>query len=169
MSVIVSHQGGRLLCTKGAPDVLLDACTYIMWDGNVVPLTATLRQKVLAANEGMASDELRVLGLAYRDLRSYDKPETEKEAESQLIFVGLAGMIDPPRREVREAIATCRRAGIKTVMITGDHRTTAEAIAAQLGILPRNGLSLSGQELSRMDDKELDASGSDLCLCPRIP
>ena len=74
-----------------------------------------------------------------------DKPETEKEAESQLI--GLAGMIDPPRREVREAIATCR-AGIKTVMITGDHRTTAEAIAAQLGILPRNGLSLSGQELS---------------------
>ncbi|WP_411553359.1 calcium-translocating P-type ATPase, SERCA-type [Paenibacillus lautus] len=157
MSVIVSHQGGRLLCTKGAPDVLLDACAYIMWDGNVVPLTSTLRQKVLAANEDMASNALRVLGLAYRDLRSYDKPETEKEAESQLIFVGLAGMIDPPRREVRDAIATCRRAGIKTVMITGDHRTTAEAIAAQLGILPRNGMSLSGQELSRMDDKELDA------------
>lgn len=157
MSVIVSHQGGRLLCTKGAPDVLLDACAYIMWDGNVVPLTATLRQKVFAANEGMASDALRVLGLAYRDLRSYDKPETEQEAESQLIFVGLAGMIDPPRREVRDAIATCRRAGIKTVMITGDHRTTAEAIAAQLGILPKNGLSLSGQELSGMDDKELDA------------
>lgn len=157
MSVIVSHQGGRLLCTKGAPDVLLDACTYIMWDGNVVPLTATLRQKVLAANEGMASEALRVLGLAYRDLRPYDKPDTEREAESQLIFVGLAGMIDPPRREVRDAIATCRRAGIKTVMITGDHRTTAEAIAAQLGIMPRNGLSLSGQELSGMDDKELDA------------
>ncbi|MDH6672736.1 Ca2+-transporting ATPase [Paenibacillus sp. LBL] len=168
MSVIVSHQGGRLLCTKGAPDVLLDACTYIMWDGNIVPLTGTLRQKVLAANEGMASDALRVLGLAYRDLRSYDKPETEKEAESQLIFVGLAGMIDPPRREVRDAIATCRRAGIKTVMITGDHRTTAEAIAAQLGILPRNGLSMSGQELARLDDKELDAKVDQTFVYARV-
>ncbi|MFF3922889.1 calcium-translocating P-type ATPase, SERCA-type [Paenibacillus lactis] len=168
MSVIVSHQGGRLLCTKGAPDVLLEACSYILWDGNVVPLTPTLRQKVLAANEGMASEALRVLGLAYRDLRPYDKPETDKEAEGQLIFVGLAGMIDPPRREVRDAIATCRRAGIKTVMITGDHRTTAEAIAGQLGIMPRNGLSLTGQELSRMDDKELDAKVDQTFVYARV-
>lgn len=157
MSVIVSHQGGRLLCTKGAPDVLLDKCTYILWDGNVVPLTPTLRQKVLGANEKMASEALRVLGLAYRDLRPHDRPESETEAECQLIFIGLTGMIDPPRKEVRDAISKCRRAGIKTVMITGDHRTTAEAIAAQLGILPRNGLSMTGQELARLDDKELDA------------
>ncbi|GAE04397.1 cation-transporting ATPase, E1-E2 family [Paenibacillus sp. JCM 10914] len=135
---------------------------------NVVPLTGTLRQKVLAANEGMAKEALRVLGLAYRDLRSYDKPETEQEAESQLIFVGLAGMIDPPRREVRDAIVTCRRAGIKTVMITGDHRTTAEAIASQLGIMPRNGLSMSGQELSRMDDKELDAKVESVYVYARV-
>ncbi|WP_054958371.1 calcium-translocating P-type ATPase, SERCA-type [Paenibacillus dakarensis] len=168
MSVIVSHQGGRLICAKGAPDVLLDACAYILWDGNVVPLTGTLRQKVLAANELMASSALRVLGMAYRDLRSYDKPETEKEAESQLIFAGLAGMIDPPRREVRDAISTCRRAGIKTVMITGDHRTTAEAIAGQLGIMPRNGLSMTGQELSRLDDKELDAKVDQIYVYARV-
>ncbi|SMF87952.1 Ca2+-transporting ATPase [Paenibacillus uliginis N3/975] len=168
MSVIVSHQGGRLLCTKGAPDVLLDACTYILWEGNVVPLTGTLRQKVLAANESMASSALRVLGMAYRDLRSYDKPESEREAECQLIFTGLAGMIDPPRREVRDAIATCRRAGIKTVMITGDHRTTAEAIASQLGIMPRNGHSMTGQELSRLDDKQLDAKVDQTYVYARV-
>lgn len=168
MSVIVSHQGGRLICTKGAPDVLLDACAYILWEGNIVPLTGTLRQKVLAANESMASSALRVLGMAYRDLRSYEKPETETEAECQLIFAGLAGMIDPPRREVRDAIATCRRAGIKTVMITGDHRTTAEAIANQLGIMPRNGLSMTGQELSRLDDKELDAKVDQTFVYARV-
>ncbi|NMO94662.1 calcium-translocating P-type ATPase, SERCA-type [Paenibacillus lemnae] len=168
MSVIVSHQGGRLLCTKGAPDVLLDACSYILWEGNVVPLTGTLRQKVLAANEEMASGALRVLGLAYRDLRPHDKPASEKEAECQLVFAGLAGMIDPPRREVRDAIATCRRAGIKTVMITGDHRTTAEAIASQLGIIPRGGLSMTGQELSRLDDKELDAKVDQTYVYARV-
>ncbi|MFI2857609.1 calcium-translocating P-type ATPase, SERCA-type [Paenibacillus sp. JSM ZJ436] len=168
MSVLVSHQGGRLIYTKGAPDVLLDACAYILWDGNVVPLTGTLKQKVLAANEGMAGDALRVLGLAYRDLRSYDKPDTEKEAECQLVFAGLTGMIDPPRREVRDAIAVCRRAGIKTVMITGDHRTTAEAIAAQLGIIPRGGLSMTGQELSRMDDQELDAKVDHIYVYARV-
>lgn len=168
MSVIVSHQGGRLLCSKGAPDVLLDACSYILWDGNVVPLTGTLRQKVLAANESMASSALRVLGLAYRDLRPYDKPETEREAESQLVFAGLAGMIDPPRQEVREAITVCRRAGIKTVMITGDHRTTAEAIAAQLGIMPRNGLSMTGQELALLDDKQLDAKVDQTYVYARV-
>ncbi|WP_106768192.1 calcium-translocating P-type ATPase, SERCA-type [Paenibacillus faecalis] len=168
MSVIVSHQGGRLLCTKGAPDVLLHACSYILWDGNVVPLTGTLREKVLAANEAMASSALRVLGMAYRELRPHEKPETEREAESQLIFTGLAGMIDPPRTEVREAIATCRRAGIKTVMITGDHRTTAEAIANQLGIMPHNGLSMTGQELSRLDDKELDAKVEQTYVYARV-
>ncbi|MFC7681670.1 calcium-translocating P-type ATPase, SERCA-type [Paenibacillus sp. GCM10028914] len=168
MSVIVSHQGGRLVCTKGAPDMLLDACTYILWEGNVVPLTGTLRQKVLSANEYMASSALRVLGMAYRDLRPYDKPETEQDAECQLIFVGLAGMIDPPRSEVRDAIATCRRAGIKTVMITGDHRTTAEAIAAQLGIMPRNGQSMTGQELARLDDKELDAKVDQTYVYARV-
>lgn len=156
MSVLVQHQGGRLLFTKGAPDVILDKCAYVLWDGKVIPFTPTLKQKVIAANEGMARSALRVLGLAYKELKPTDREDTPHTLESQLVFVGLAGMIDPPRKEVRDAIVTCKRAGIKTVMITGDHQATAEAIARQLGMLPQNGLSLNGQQLSAMSDEELD-------------
>ena len=100
MSVLLSHQGGRLLLTKGAPDMLLEQCSYVLWDGKVVPFTGTLKRKVAEANERMAEAALRVLGFAYRDLRSADRCETEEEAETNLVFVGLTGMIDPPRREV---------------------------------------------------------------------
>lgn len=168
MSVVVSHPGGRMICTKGAPDVLLNNCTYMLWEGGVVPCTPTLRQKVLEANEEMASGALRVLGMAYRDLRSGESAASEKEAESQLVFVGLAGMIDPPRKEVRDAISVTRRAGIKTVMITGDHGTTAEAIAHQLGILPRGGTVLTGSQLTRMDDGELDKVSDNVFVYARV-
>jgi Ca2+-transporting ATPase len=168
MSVLVSHQGGRLVCTKGAPDLLMERCAYVLWDGNVVPFTPTLKQKAAEAAEKMAESALRVLGLAYRDLRPQDKADTEADVEKQLIFVGLAGMIDPPRREVRDAIATCRQAGIKTVMITGDHRLTAEAIAGQLGILPRGGRSLDGRQLEAMTDAQLDRVVDDTYVYARV-
>ncbi len=168
MSVIVSHPGGRMICTKGAPDVLLNCCSYMLWEGGVVPCTPTLRQKVLEANEEMASGALRVLGMAYRDVRSGEVVGSEKEAESQLVFVGLAGMIDPPRREVRDAISITRRAGIKTVMITGDHGTTAEAIAHQLGILQRGGTVLTGSQLTRMDDDALDKVSDNVYVYARV-
>jgi Ca2+-transporting ATPase len=156
MSVLIAHQGGRQVCTKGAPDLLMEKCAYILWDGNVVPFTSTLRRKAAAAAEAMAQSALRVLGLAYRDLRPTDPSESEQDVENQLVFVGLTGMIDPPRKEVREAIALCRRAGIKTVMITGDHQMTAEAIAHQLGIMPRSGSAVNGRQLAAMSDNELD-------------
>ncbi|WP_410511614.1 calcium-translocating P-type ATPase, SERCA-type [Paenibacillus sp. BR2-3] len=168
MSVIVSHPGGRTICTKGAPDVLLGRCSYMLWEGGVVPCTPTLRQKVLDANEGMASGALRVLGMAYRDMRPNETASNEKEAESQLIFIGLAGMIDPPRREVRDAISITRRAGIKTVMITGDHGTTAEAIAHQLGILQRGGTVLTGSQISRMNEAELDKVSDNVYVYARV-
>lgn len=168
MSVIVGHPGGRMICTKGAPDVLLNCCSYMLWEGGVVPLTPTLRQKVLEANEEMASGALRVLGMAYREMRSNEVIGSEKEAESQLIFVGLAGMIDPPRREVRDAIGITRKAGIKTVMITGDHGTTAEAIAHQLGILQRGGTVLTGSQLTRMDDDALDKVSDNVYVYARV-
>lgn len=168
MSVVVNHPGGRMICTKGAPDVLLNCCTYMLWEGGVVPCTPTLRQKVLDANEQMASGALRVLGMAYRDLRSGETAGSEKEAESQLVFVGLAGMIDPPRKEVRDAISVTRRAGIKTVMITGDHGTTAEAIAHQLGILQRGGTVLTGSQLTRMDDDALDKVSDSVFVYARV-
>lgn len=168
MSVVVSHQGGRLACVKGAPDLLLERCAYILWDGKVVPFTGTLRTKVQQAQEAMAQSALRVLGLAYRELKPHESCETAEEAECQLVFAGLAGMIDPPRREVQAAIATCRRAGIKTVMITGDHQLTAEAIAAQLGIMPRGGLSVSGRELAAMSDEELDKVVDNIYVYARV-
>lgn len=168
MSVVVSHPGGQMLCTKGAPDVLLDRCSYMLWEGGVVPCTPTLRQKVLEANEEMASGALRVLGMAYRDMRSNESASTEKEAESQLVFIGLTGMIDPPRREVREAISITRKAGIKTVMITGDHGTTAEAIAHQLGILQRGGTVLTGSQISRMSEEQLDKVSDNVYVYARV-
>ncbi|MBB6735886.1 calcium-translocating P-type ATPase, SERCA-type [Cohnella zeiphila] len=168
MSVVVTHQGGRLVCAKGAPDLLIERCAYILWEGNVVPFTGTLKQKVLQANEEMAGDALRVLGLAYRDMRSHDSCESEDEVETGLIFVGLTGMIDPPRREVAEAVVKCRQAGIRTVMITGDHRTTAEAIAREIGILPRDGKVLSGSDLSAMTDEQLDRVADDVYVYARV-
>ncbi|CAG7622814.1 calcium-translocating P-type ATPase, SERCA-type [Paenibacillus allorhizosphaerae] len=168
MSVVVQHQGGRMVCTKGAPDVLLSQCAYVLWDDKVIPFTPTLKQKVLAANEGMAKNALRVLGLAYRDMKPSERCEQEDEVEAQLIFIGLTGMIDPPRREVREAIVKCKRAGIKTVMITGDHQTTAEAIARQLGILPADGLALNGQQLSSLSDEELDKQVDNVYVYARV-
>jgi Ca2+-transporting ATPase len=168
MSVLVGHQGGRLVCTKGAPDLLMERCAYALWDGKVVPFSPNLRQKAAEAAERMAGSALRVLGLAYRDLRPHDPADSEADVEKQLIFVGLAGMIDPPRREVRDAIATCRQAGIKTVMITGDHRLTAEAIASQLGILPRGGRSLDGRQLEAMSDKQLDRIVEDTYVYARV-
>lgn len=168
MSVVVAHQGGKLLCAKGAPDVLLEQCAYVLWDDKVVPFTSTLKRKVSEAAESMASSALRVLGFAYRDLRPHDRCTTSAEAESQLVFAGLSGMIDPPRKEARDAIATCRRAGIKTVMITGDHQLTAEAIAHQLGIMPRGGIAVSGRELSNMDDDQLDRLSDNIYVYARV-
>lgn len=168
MSVIVSHQGGKMALVKGAPDMLLERCSYILWEGKVVPFTGTFRQKVQAANEQMARSALRVLGMAYRDLKPAEGSDQEDQVEAQLIFVGLTGMIDPPRREARDAITVCRRAGIKTVMITGDHGLTAEAIAADLGILPRGGSSMSGQQLEMLSDEELEKQVENIYVYSRV-
>lgn len=168
MSVVVEHQGGRLVCAKGAPDVLLEQCSYILWDGKLVPFTGTLRQKVMEANEAFAGDALRVLGLAYRDLKAGETVESALDAERGLVFVGLAGMIDPPRKEVRDAIHKCRKAGIKTIMITGDHLTTAEAIAAQLGMIPKGGRTVSGSQLAGMTDEQLAKVVDDIYVYARV-
>ncbi len=169
MSVVVEHQGGRLLCTKGAPDVLIQHCSYMLWDGNVVPFTGTLKQKVLAANDSMAKSALRVIGLAYRELKTAERVgEEAANTENNLIFVGLTGMIDPPRKEVRDAIVTCRRAGIRTVMITGDHQATAEAIALQLGMIPKDGLTMNGQQLAALSDEQLDRQIEQIYVFARV-
>jgi Ca2+-transporting ATPase len=168
MSVVVQHQGGKLALVKGAPDVLLERCSYILWDDKVIPFTGTLRHKVMAANEQFASVALRVLGMAYRDLKTNDVAEEMEEVEKNLVFVGLAGMMDPPRKQVKEAIAKCRRAGIKTVMITGDHLTTAQAIANQLQLIPQHGQTMSGNQLVGMSDEQLDQKVDQIYVYARV-
>nr|WP_282201453.1 calcium-transporting P-type ATPase, PMR1-type [Collibacillus ludicampi] len=155
MSVLTRNKEGEMhLLVKGAPDVLLSRCSHMLVEGKVVPLSASLRKSIIQANEEMAREALRVLGFAYRPL--YDiKQLKQRDPEQNLVFVGLAGMMDPPREEVFEAIQKCKRAGIKTIMITGDHQATAEAIARQLGILPAKGIVLNGNDLQQMTDQQL--------------
>lgn len=167
MSVIVRHQGGRTLLVKGAPDVLLDRCSHIVWEGRTAPLTGALRDKALAANEGMAKAALRVIGFAFRELKPHEDGESG-DIERQLTFVGLTGIIDPPRKEVRAAIQMSRKAGIRTVMITGDHQTTAEAIAAQLGIGGGKAASVTGRQLAAMSDEELTERVEDIHVFARV-
>ncbi|MGI9862044.1 HAD-IC family P-type ATPase [Moorella naiadis] len=143
------RQGRYLLITKGAPEVILERCNRVRWRGKVVPLTPARRRLLEQRSEEMAGQGLRVLAVAYSD-------EENAGAGSSLICSGLAGMQDPPRPEVRRAIARCHAAGIKVVMITGDHPATAAAIAKELGILTSGGAILTGQELENLADAELD-------------
>ncbi|WP_047151585.1 calcium-translocating P-type ATPase, SERCA-type [Aneurinibacillus tyrosinisolvens] len=169
MSAVVQDSYGKsLLVTKGAPDVLLSRCTHILWNGKPLLLTPTLRRQIIIANEALAKKALRVLAISYRDLRPGEQPENEHSAERNLVFAGLMGMIDPPRAEVKLAIKKCRNAGIKTVMITGDHQTTAEAIAQQLGILPVGGLTVNGQDLYNMSDSEFDSIVDNVYVYARV-
>lgn len=166
MSVVVEHQGGRLVCTKGAADVLVQKCRYALWQGQVRPLDDRLRQKIAAANDQMAHSALRVLGMAFREID--EQVQQEEDIEKDLIFIGLCGMIDPPRHEVADAILKCRHAGIKAVMITGDHQATAEAIANQLGMQPGKGKTIIGSQLTAMTDQQLDQKIDDIDVFARV-
>lgn len=140
--------------TKGAPDELLRRCTAAWVDGETVPLTSELRARVLAENQRMARGALRVLGAAMRDHAAPPRDFSSEHAEQELVFIGLVGLIDPIRPEARAAIAECKTAGIRPVMITGDHRDTAVAIARDLGILREESEAMTGAELSALTDKE---------------
>ncbi|WP_132222988.1 calcium-translocating P-type ATPase, SERCA-type [Laceyella sacchari] len=169
MSVILENKSkGRVVFSKGAPDVLLTKCTHLLEQGRKVPLTEAKREQILRHNEELASMALRNLGFAYRELDSRHTTLKEEQYEQQLVFVGLAGMIDPPRAEVKEAINVCRKAGIKTVMITGDHQTTAVAIARELGIKRPQGLTLTGQDLYNMSDDEFQKKVNDVDVYARV-
>lgn len=152
MSVVVRSPAGNQLLVKGAPEVILQLSTQEQVDGQIRPLTEERRQKVLTANAEMASRALRVLAFAQRS----DPPDPHSaNPETDLVFCGLVGMIDPPREEARLAVQTCRRAGIQPIMITGDHPATALAIAQRLGLASGQQRSLTGEELERLSDAEL--------------
>ncbi len=149
----VFHDGFEqqpLALTKGAPDLLLAECDRELIDGEVKPLTEARRKEIMAQNQAYAKQALRVLAFAYKV-----HPQGFDDAEKQMIFVGLVGMIDPARKEAKDAIAICKEAGIRVVMITGDHMDTAAAIADQLGIMREGNLVISGRELEEMSDEDL--------------
>ena len=157
MSVVVqTSSGARMLLVKGGYDVLLDRCTALVAGEGTVPLSSALRREIDGENQRMAESALRVLGFAYKELPAEGGLVPEALArERGLIFAGLAGMMDPPRKEAKEAVSLSRKAGIKTVMITGDHKVTACAVAKELGIWHKGDRVLSGQEISAMDEERL--------------
>ena len=148
-------EGGILQFTKGAPDEVLQRCTSVWKDGAAVPLTEDLREEILAANKAMADQALRVLCGAQRVWPQAPADYEAQTLEQELCYLGLSGMIDPIRPEVKAAIAQCRAAGIRPIMITGDHRDTAVAIAKQLGILEEGQLAITGSQLNELSDEEL--------------
>jgi len=152
---------------KGAPDVILDNCKYISINGRVKEITEEDKNRILDANREMANRALRVLGFAYKTLNEKYTTEPE-EVERDLTFIGLQAMIDPPREEVRESITRCRSAGISTVVITGDHKLTAIAITKELGLFKEGDRALSGEELDKLSDDELDAIVESVVICARV-
>ena len=162
-STVHRTNDGLVMYTKGAPDVVLTLCSRIDAGGKVLPLTDEARSMIIETNRRFASQALRVLGFAYKPLVS--GKDVDESDEKELIFVGLQGMIDPPRDEVRNAIDRCRNAGIRSVMITGDYALTAQAIAHQLGI---KGDAVSGEELEGMNDETLKKTVKKTSIFSRV-
>ena len=156
MTTIHKISNGYRVITKGAPDILINKCTNI--DKNKVQLD----------NLNMANKALRVIAVAYKDLKIMPSKIESDIIENNLEFVGLIGMIDPPREGVKEAVNTCKKAGIKTVMITGDHILTAKAIARELNILEKNDKAITGQELDNISQKELENNISEYSVFARV-
>lgn len=168
MSAVVRANGRRLLFVKGAPDVILAKCRAMQQNGAVCPLTPAVRTRIERACDGMAGQALRVLAMAWRELPDGPLVQTPEALERELTFAGLMGMIDPPRREAFAAVRKCVRAGIRPVMITGDHKKTAAAIAGELGILRPGGKILTGAQIERMGDDALLRAVHDTDVFARV-
>lgn len=153
MSTLHQINGQNVMLTKGGPDVLFKRSTHILVNGEVLPLTEAELHRLQEQNESFSKRALRVLALAYKPLQNQ---EFSLDEEQGLIIIGLIAMIDPPREEVFGAVAAAKEAGIKTVMITGDHKTTAQAIAREIGIAEDDDIALTGSELDNLSDSELD-------------
>lgn len=157
MSTIHKTPDGKLIqFTKGAPDEVLKVCTHALMGGEIVPINDEIRAEILGANKSMANKALRVLAAAYKKLDSVPKTYEPDTIENELCFIGMVGMIDPVRPEVKPAIEECLLAGIRPIMITGDHKDTAVAIATQLGIIKDSSEAITGAELDNIPDEDFD-------------
>jgi len=164
------HKDWDVIVVKGAPDVVLDLCThYQTINDKKERMTEKARKRILDANDIMTDDALRVLGLAYRVVKNVpDREIAPKDVEKSLIFVGLVGMIDPPRTEVSPALERARQAGIRTVMITGDYPNTAHAIADSIGLMKHRKSVITGAELDQLDDEQLRLAMAETSVFARV-
>lgn len=154
--------------TKGAPEIILEKCSYVLVNGKEKKLDETKRKKILETNEKLAREALRVIAMAHKILSSEIKNYDEKNVEEEMVFVGLQAMIDPPREEAIQANKTCQKAGIKTVMITGDHKLTAMAVAKEIGIFKEGDSILTGVELDGLSDEEFSKIAENVSVYARV-
>ncbi|MEM4663231.1 MAG: cation-translocating P-type ATPase [Candidatus Diapherotrites archaeon] len=153
MSVVCDVSGKLVVYSKGAPEFLLEKCSYVLIEGKKLKLTKELKEKILAENNAMAKKALRVLAFATKEIETEPTKIDEKEIEKDLLFLGLQGMLDPPRAGVKKALEDCRYAGIKVIMVTGDNLETAKAIGSELGFSTEN--AISSNDLDGITDQEL--------------
>jgi len=155
---------------KGAPEIVLERCTKVYRDGKISNLTNKDRKKILEVNASMAREALRNLAMAYRELPKALTALAEAVPEKEFVFVGIMGMIDPPRQEVKEALKLCSKAGIKVVMVTGDHKLTAVAVAKELNLINRDNPTsvLTGAELDKLNDEEFEKIVDDVAIYARV-
>lgn len=168
MTTVHREKNGFVQYTKGAPDVVIDRCASCLWDGNVIPMTVELKAKIFEANKAMADKALRVLACAERRWESEPESYEPSALEENMCFIGLCGMIDPVRPEVKVAIDECRSAGIRPIMITGDHVDTAVAIAKELGILEDGYKAMTGAQLNEMSDSEFEKEFRNVSVYARV-
>lgn len=154
--------------TKGAPDEIVRRCAFVLQDGKSVPMTDEKRDEILAKNKEMADKALRVLALATKRLQSKPERYESEDVEKDMCFVGLVGMIDPVRPEVKDAIVECKKAGIRPIMITGDHKDTAVAIATELGIISDASQAITGAELDLISDEDFATRVEDFSVYARV-
>lgn len=163
-----SPDGSYRSITKGAFDFLINRCTHLYQNGKQYPMTNAERSRLNSLNNSMTEHALRVIAVSYKNISALNKKADAKELENNLTFVGLIGMIDPPREEVKEAVRLCKQAGIKPVMITGDHVLTAKAIAKELGILSNSSEAITGEELSKTSPERLNETISRYSVFARV-
>ncbi len=168
MSTVHTEDGKTVQYTKGAPDVVIGKCTHYLKDGVAVPMTEEYKSSILAANKAMADKALRVLACSERVWNAQPDNFEADYLETDLCFVGLCGMIDPVRPEVKDAIVQCRGAGIRPIMITGDHVDTAVAIAKELGIITEETYAITGAQLNDMDDAEFESKFMNISVYARV-
>ncbi len=168
MSTLHQTDNGIRQYTKGAPDEILKRCSHYLKDDEVLPLSEEARAEILSANKSMADRALRVLAACYKDYDTLPTFENPEDIENDLVFIGLTGMIDPVRPEVKLAIAQCKEAGIRAIMITGDHKDTAIAIAKELGIITHSSQAITGAELDKLDDEQFNAALNNISVFARV-